>query len=116
MSNWIKWRKGLVNRDKIHRIARRMQISPLEAAARFMLVCEWTDEQTADGYIEDVGLECIDAIAGMSGFGQALVDVHWVQLDPKGVLFVNFLRHNGHSAKARALDADRKHRSREAVR
>ena len=114
MGQWIKWTKGLVRKPEIVRIGDAMSISDGEAAARCMEVWEWADDITVDGFVEGVGIRAVDRIAG-DGFGQALIDVGWLIVDDHGLTFPNFQRHNGRSAKARGLDADRKRRSRERV-
>jgi len=52
--------------------------------------------------------EDIDRHVGVAGFGSAMQEVGWLLVDDNGVLFPNFDRHNGTSAKSRALTTERK--------
>jgi len=113
--DWIKWVKGLTKKREIAIIARAMGISRHEAAARCMEVWEWAGDQTINGVVPGVGLELVDGLT-LPGFGAAMLAAGWLHADDDGIVIPNWTRHNDHSAKQRALDADRKRRSREMAR
>ena len=104
---WIKWMKGLSRRTEIRAIARKLDIPRQLAAGCFMDVMEWADDETVDGVLPRMTVEDLDDAAGMKGFGQAMVDVGWATATDQGVTLSNFTRHNGETAKKRALDANR---------
>ncbi|MFQ5502382.1 MAG: hypothetical protein ACE5EQ_08795 [Phycisphaerae bacterium] len=82
-------------------------------------VWSWADQQTtvADGgFLPKVDLEWVDGLVNCQGFGQAMVDVGWLQIDRKGLLIPNFGDWMGKGAKRRARDAKRKRAERENVR
>lgn len=76
----------------------------------------WADQQTLDGNASRVTKSAIDRRAGVSGFADAMIDVGWLIADTTGICFVNFERHNGQTAKTRALTAKRvsQHKKRNA--
>ena len=51
MPDWIAWQKGLCTKPEIIQIARKLQVSRFEAAAMCMVVWEWADTQTSDGFV-----------------------------------------------------------------
>jgi hypothetical protein len=91
-----------------------------------MVLFEWLDENLHDDDIDpDTGdatiemgekwLQEIDDIAGVDGFAEAMSSssVAWIYSDEPGkITFRNFGRHNGKTAKTRALDARKKSRHR----
>jgi len=108
---WVKWEVGLPRKPEILQIARRLKMSPPEAAGRCMLVWEWADSATESGEILGVGRETIDGIAGIEGMCAAMEATRphpWIMVDDTGVTFTNYDRHNGDCAKRRAEDAFRK--------
>lgn len=112
--DWIKWEKGLIDKPEVVQMARwlsqkhdRLFIEE-EIAARLMRVWEWADTNTTDGSILGIGLDFVDRKAGIEGFSSAMIEAGWLLVDGMGLLFPNFTRHNGNSAKTRALEAERK--------
>lgn len=77
-------------------------------AALCMELWEWVDESTTDGRIPNATPEQVDIIVDFPGFGDALVAVGWMIRTPNGIEIPNFTRHNGETAKSRALAALRK--------
>ena len=73
-----------------------------------MEIWEWADAETTDGYAKGVGPEWLDELTRINGFGQAMIDAGWLDLDGgKGILFPNWEVWNSCSAKARILNARR---------
>jgi hypothetical protein len=50
----------------------------------------------------------VDDLVALPGFYAAMVEVKWITETPQGIVITHFERHNGESAKQRAMDADRK--------
>lgn len=113
--HWIKWEKGLVRKPEIKQIARVMKITPHEAAARCMTVWEWADDVTVDGTVPAMTKSDVDQEAGLNGFAKAMeltLPDPWLLLQPNGLTFPHYDRHNGKNGKTRALDAERKRKTR----
>jgi hypothetical protein len=121
--SWIKWTHGLSRKPEVMQIAYRLGRSRHEVAGLLMEWWEWTDvnvniDESASGFDPDAcpgvvrvgadGLRMIDAITGVEGMAEALVAVGWASIENGNLVLPNFGRHNGKSAKARALDAARK--------
>lgn len=114
-SEWLKWSKGLTRKPEILQIAARLMMSPAAAAGTLMLAMEWLDDAVTE--YDEFGNACvtlgalpvsfIDTVVGVSGFAESLAEVGWVRKTPQALVFVNAARHNGKTAKSRALTRDR---------
>jgi len=126
--DWIKWTKGLARKPEVMQMAIRLGKSRHEVAGLLMEVWEWADENvvsdikdvsgtkpdTCPGVVQFDGPpeQLIIALTGVSGLADAMVSVGWLCQRSGHLAFPNFSRHNGKSAKSRALDSLRKHNSR----
>jgi hypothetical protein len=114
MSNWIAWTKGLPLKREILQLAKLIDRPRFDVVCLCMLVWEWADDNTIDGYVPDATAETLDAVAGIEGFGQALVDVGWLLENEDSITFPNWDRWNSASAKKRLQEAERQARYRKA--
>lgn len=67
----------------------------------------WFDQQTTDGNAARVTPALLDRVVGVSGFVQAVANEGWLTITADGISLSNFDRHNGETAKQRALTAKR---------
>lgn len=72
----------------------------------------WANMQSEDGHDLCVTEKFIDRLVYCEGFGAALKKVGWLAGNDGKMEIPNFERHNGQSAKTRALAAERKRKSR----
>lgn len=72
----------------------------------------WADRQSRDGHARGVTQKWIDRHLRCEGIAAALVDAGWLVLADDGVTIPNFERHNGETAKTRALGTKRKQKQR----
>jgi hypothetical protein len=84
------------------------QTNATEIVGLLVRFWSWVDRQTADGTGINVSRRHIDALVGKDGFAEALCSVGWLDGDEGAFRIPNFQRHNGASAKARALEAEAK--------
>ena len=105
--HWIKWEKGLLRKPEVMTIAGELGVSDYHAAAVCMAVWEWADDVTIDGNIK-AKPEVVDKVSYQPGLAKAMQDVGWLTVVKDGIRFPNYDRHNGRTAKERALDANRK--------
>ena len=85
----------------------------LGAVVRFWI---WADTNTVDGSVTQVALRDLDALLSVPGLCGALAQVGWLKIDKDndGIIIPKFERHNGESAKKRALNAERQAKWRNA--
>jgi len=119
---WIKWVKGLAKRPEVLQMAHIMQRSRHEVAGLLCEFWEWADENvllaeesaTCPGFVRiaSASKALVDTLAGADGFAEAMSAVGWLIIRDGSLEFPKFGRHNGKSAKRRALDAERKRMTR----
>lgn len=133
--DWIKWQKGLTRKPEVIQIAARLGLSRHAVAGLLMEVWEWADDnvqieespsgscpvsvrdvsESAPGFVRlgDSPAALFDATFAVSGLADAMAAVGWMIVRSGSLVFPKFGRHNGKSAKARALDASRKRAERQ---
>lgn len=102
MNDWIKIEKCTPHKPELRQAARKCGVSRGDAFIAFFALWTYFDTHCEDGFLPGLSLEDVDEMAGIKGFGRAMVSVGWLVADPTGIIVVNWERHNGKSAKARA--------------
>jgi len=105
--DWIKMRSSLGDDPDVIGIAIACDISQDLVVGKLHRLWSWADEHTTDGHAPSVTKAFLDRYVSVAGFAQAMVDVGWLCILDEGVHFPDFERHNGKSAKKRALSAKR---------
>jgi len=113
--DWIKWTKGLTRKREVVAIASRLEISRREVASTLMEVWEWADDNTVDCHVPSVTKAFLDELTGVTGIADAMENERWLLETDSGISFPNFERHNGQTAKERALASNRQKRRRDTV-
>lgn len=124
--DWIKIEHWTPDKPEVFRIADILGVDPDAVTGKLSRIWIWADQQTIDGNagVTDLKRECnavsvtkklIDRLAGVTGFADAMVVVGWLMEVESGVVFVNFDRHNGETAKKRAQTAKRVKKMRSSV-
>ena len=109
---WIKMRVDLASDPAVIRIRRATGLDADAVVGKLHRLWSWADTHTADGFAAGLDAEWVDEFAGVAGFAVAMRDAGWLEVDPAGVRFANFDRHNGQPAKARGLAKTRMQRIR----
>lgn len=114
MAGWIAWQKGLARKAKVFQIAKRLKVTRREAACMCMEVWEWADENTVDGTADGMTPAELSEAVAIPGIAEAMAlkEIGWLLVDHRGVIFPDFDRWNGETAKRRLQTAKRveKHR------
>jgi hypothetical protein len=114
--DWIKMRTDLGSDPAVIRIRRATGVDADAVVGKLHRLWSWSDAHTADGYAAGLDADWVDELAGCPGFAAAMEEAGWLEVDANGVRFVNFERHNGQTAKVRALRKTRMERLRGAAR
>lgn len=110
---WIKIEKGTPDKPEILELASALGIpDPDTVTGKMIRVWAWFDSNSANGHAPSVTNVLLDRLTGVTGFTDALVTVGWLDKTDDGFLIPNFDRHLGKNAKKRALDTERKRKSR----
>jgi uncharacterized phage protein (TIGR02220 family) len=124
MADWIKMRSGLLTNPKVIRMSRILasnrafmgwwlrgtnkvtcdetvyEICDVTVVTRVTvasLLSVWSavnDASQEDGFVTGITLIDVDEMAGVHGFGDAMLAVGWLQITDDGILFPNFDEHN----------------------
>ena len=108
MEQWIKVRANLVTDYRVTVIADRLKQHPTRIIG--CLVALWIrgDTHTETGFLPGFTRGILDKEVGLNGFSMELEQCNWIAFNDEGAQILEFEKHNGASAKARAKDAKRK--------
>lgn len=110
--DWIKMRVDLGDDPAVILIAAQTGISEDEVVGKLHRIWSWADKHTTDGVAPAITPAWVDRYCGREGFAAAMVKAGWLSFTETGVVFPNFDRHNGKSAKTRCENTERKRLSR----
>jgi hypothetical protein len=108
--DWIKIENVTPDKPEIDILADSLGISVNEVIGALVRMWIWADQQTLNGNAHNVTKSAIDRHSGVNGLSDALLlpSVHWLEkCENGGFQFPNFERHNGKTAKTRALTSKR---------
>jgi len=105
---WIKIEKRTPDKPEIRYISRSCECTKEKAfLAWFELWSYFDDNIDETGFLRLFTLEDCDDVAELSGIGRALQRAEWLTVDSLGLTVNKWNRHNGRSAKQRAMTARR---------
>lgn len=110
--DWIKMRTALAEDPAVISIASKLDMEEFAVVGRLHQLWSWADHQSRDGHASGVTQKWVDRYLERDGFAAALVEVGWLIIDDTGITLPNFDRHNGETAKTRALGSKRKQKER----
>lgn len=102
---WIKVEFSTADKPEVMKIARILGIDRDAAFGKLIRFWAWIDVQSVDGVVDGVVDADVDDICYQKGFAKALEQVGWLVIDEEAesISLPNFDRHNGETAKQRAL-------------
>lgn len=108
-------RVNLAGEPEVIGIASALDMDEFSVVGRLFALWAWADQHTADGNAACVTESWIDRYTNAPGFAAAMAKVGWLVVGEGGITFPNFDRHNGKSAKKRALTKERVEKKRNAA-
>jgi len=114
MAEWIKLEHTTPDKPEIVQLAAHLDIDHDAAFGKCVRFWIWTDQQSQNGHDLTVTSAFLDRLTNCPGFTDALVKVGWLRKRNTNFSVPNFDRHNGQTAKNRALARDRKRASRKS--
>lgn len=105
--DWMKIELELPDKPEVHAIAGMLNIDPDSVVGKLIRVWQWFDKHTTDGNAHGVSFALADRVANVTGFGEAMSFVGWLEQHDKTLVMPRFDRHTSRSAKTRALGARR---------
>jgi len=105
--DWLKMSVDLPEKPEVWQIAGMVGIDPDAVVGKLLKVWRWFDAHTETGNAVGVTYSLVDHVSGVTGFGEAMALCGWLLQDGSTLSLPNFDRHNGKTAKNRALTAKR---------
>lgn len=112
--DWIKLQHVTPDKPEVFRMAIMLGVTPEHVLGCLCRLWIWADQQTIDGHGVCVTGVTLNRITCHGGFSDALKNVGWLSGDELNFTLPNFERHNGETAKTRALATKRKEKQRHA--
>ena len=106
--DWIKMRTNLDTDPAVVRISSGLKTDRFSVVGRLHRIWSWANEHLTDGQDVPVDSAFLDSLVEAPGFADQLRSVGWLSGRDGSLSFPSFLKHNGSSAKQRALDSHRK--------
>lgn len=110
--DWIKMRCNLDTDPAVFQIAEALEMDELAVVGRLWKVWAWADQHCADCNAVSVTRNVLDRITSTPGFADAMQKVGWLEGLDGALSFPHFDRHNGQTAKKRALTKNRVEKTR----
>ena len=104
---WIKVEVALDTKPEVFAMASALDRDPLHIVGMLWKVWAWADTHTLSGNAISVTSVTLDRLTNCPGFSDALRKVGWLEGRDGLLSFPRFERHNGQTAKDRALTAKR---------
>jgi hypothetical protein len=112
--DWIKFEHATPDKPEVVAMADKLGIDQDCVVGKLLRLWIWADQNSADGNALSVTFAFLDRYTHCEGFGAALAFVGWIDADGDGIRLPNFDRHNGETAKKRALGRNRAAKARNA--
>lgn len=104
---WIKFEQTTPDKPEVVRMATLLNIDQDEVVGKLLRVWIWADLNSIPAEKVCVTDAFIDRLVSKKRFAHAMRLVGWLTGDSGALNFPNFQRHNGESAKKRALENNR---------
>lgn len=110
---WIKFDTTTPDKPEVVKIAAILKIDQDAVVGKLLRLWSWVDANSVDGNAMSVTSAFIDRVTFCVGFADAMRTVGWLAGSDENLSVPNFDRHNGKTAKGRALTSRRVSDSRE---
>lgn len=105
--DWIKMQINLGDKPEVIAIAARLNLDVDAVVGKLLRVWGWFDQHTIDGNAVGVTYSFLDRVTNVTGFAEQLALVGWLEENGATLSVPKFDRHNGKTAKNRALTNER---------
>lgn len=106
--DWLKFEANTPEKQEVLAITIALGFDdPDLTVGKLLKVWRWFDQHTVDGNAVSVTSALLDRLIGVTGITKAMESVGWMIISEHGLTLPNFDRHNGKTAKQRALTARR---------
>lgn len=106
--DWIKIRTDLFEDPAVMKLSDILGTDDPTTVGLLVRFWSWADKQTTDGTDIAITSARLDRLIGREGFAEGMRQIGWLSGRDGSLCLPRFQRHNGSSAKARALEAEAK--------
>lgn len=104
---WIKFEHTTPDKPEVVEMAALLRLDQDAVVGKLLRVWAWADQNSIEGGEVRVNGAFLDRLTSRKGFANALRSVGWLTGEDGRLTFPNFDRHNGETAKSRAMTARR---------
>lgn len=112
--DWIKVRTNLHTDPAVIAMSAALNLDEDTIVGKLVRLWGWADANLTDGYAKCVTESWVDKYVGVAQFAHHMCAAGWLGFDGSGLVFPNFDRHMGESAKKRAESQNRMRKMRYA--
>lgn len=112
--DWLKIEKSTPHKPEVYQIAAILNLDSDIVFAKLFRIWSWFDDHFTSCNAPSVTESLLDRCICVTGFANAMQQVGWLTISDDGCSLPNWDRHNGNSAKKRALSGERVKRFRNA--
>jgi len=105
--DWLKVEASTWEKPEVWQMSQDLELDLDAVVGKLLRIWSWFDQQTITGNAPSVTVSFLDSRVGVTGFCDAMKAVGWMREKGGQVILPNFDRHNGQTAKDRALTAKR---------
>ena len=105
--DWLKVETSTWEKPEVWQMSQDLDLDLDAVVGKLLRIWSWFDQQTINGNAPSVTVSFLDSRVGVTGFCDAMKVVGWMREKGGQVILPNFDRHNGQTAKDRALTAKR---------
>lgn len=105
--DWIKLDVTVHEKPEVVMMAAELDMHELDVVGRLARVWIWADQQSVNGDAVSVTAAFLDRLTQCNGFASAMRKAGWLEGRDGSLSIPNFDRHNGQTAKTRALGRNR---------
>jgi len=105
--DWIKFETSTPDKPEVWQIAESANIDPDAVVGKLLRIWIWFDQHTETANAPSVSKLTLDRLVGVSGFCNFVISAGWMHEKNGEISLPHFDRHNGKTAKNRALTAKR---------
>ena len=113
--DWLKMEICLAEKPEVIQMAAALKMDEFDIVGRLHRIWGWADQQSQNGHAMTVTCSFLDRLTRTNGFADALRKAGWLEGRDNALTFPHFDRHNGQTAKNRALANERKEKQRQKI-
>ncbi len=102
-ADWIKMASDIHEKPEVVKLATALEMDSFAVVGRLHRIWTWFDLHTLDGIAKGIDATFLDRLVTHEGFAAGMSAVGWLEARNGSLTVPNFDRHNGKSAKDRAL-------------